>query len=1147
MDEQYSASAFFHGSSPLRPSNKAKTSAAAASGKDVSFNAVSVKLDNFSISTKGSGPHGSRKKFIVHPLKITIPSAKLFGIMGGSGSGKTTLLNVLAGRYTGSAYDMEMNKIYFSKANSSVGYVTQQDFLLPHLTVHETLLFTAKLKISIEKLPDLLSHRLDMNENDPSSTLAMEGVETVLNHVNGMGRLESGNIHEKTSQEINELYDRLVLDVINDLGLSDRVHARIGDGGGATGKRGLSGGEKRRVSVGLQVLTDPEVLCADEPTSGLDSFTAVVVMEKLKKLTTRKKRQITVICSIHQPRADVFDLFDHVLILTKGGEAVYCGAVTKMVHYFTKKGFPCPEDANPADYYIDQSSIEKDNPESVQRVRLLIEEFNKDKDILQQEVEDGMIMNEIVTTNPSAANKTEISQMSLASMSDKINPSTGIGWFQQYILLLQRFWVNNWRDTSHISGGLIQAICLGLMVMGIFWQLDESITGIESRSGLIYINVSMEQYILMIILVERYCRDLKIFDRELQDNLYHPTAYYLAHITTSLPTLTFQSIIYSIPIYFGCNLREGWSHVLMFFAVNVFLAWVLNGLVWMCLSASRIFSVASLIANMNFTFISLTAGFLVNYNTMPVYIGWVKNISCLSYAYRILMNNEFDNRTIGDCPPGYESSCDGNDIQRSYGVKPNYVLVPWIILIVIAFVYYSVAAITLTYLRFPPNGTVVVDPNAQEDDDNDFFVSKEAGNEDTGNRKIAVIAADSCEVSGDLENGGISVPIPPPPSQPSSPGKHSTNSPLSVDPIDGTALTSAKDFGLEINVASVTLTARTSSNAFLGTPETKRILKDIDLTIQPSRLVAIMGGSGSGKTTLLNLIANRIPQSALQPIGYHTVPEGGSRASHGKLPTSLQAITSSHEYAGEGAILFGGMPQSPLFIRKNMGYVEQFDHHLPTLTVEETMQINAKLRMPVNSSSQDISNRVNNILQRLALTHCRHVRVGNEEMKGISGGEKRRLSIGIQLLTDPAILLLDEPTTGLDAFTARHVVETLKKEVNTRRQQSPYLRTLVLTIHQPRYDIFREIDDVILLSKAELVYAGPAKDVKAFFECVLGVECPHMHNPADFILDYSSIDVSKEFFAMYLVLSLLIGPQLSLFAFRTVVVKQKNPWNEEIS
>jgi ATP-binding cassette, subfamily G (WHITE), member 8 (sterolin 2) len=189
--------------------------------------------------------------------------------------------------------------------------------------------------------------------------------------------------------------------------------------------------------------------------------------------------------------------------------------------------------------------------------------------------------------------------------------------------------------------------------------------------------------------------------------------------------------------------------------------------------------------------------------------------------------------------------------------------------------------------------------------------------------------------------------------------------------------------------------------------------------------------------------------------------------------------------------------------------VQQFDHHLPTLTVEETMTFSAKMRMPIETTESEISSLVFNILNRLELMHCKGTMIGNADMKGISGGEKRRVSIGIQLLTDPPIVLLDEPTTGLDAFTARHVMETLKKEVSRPRSFAPFMRTLVLTIHQPRYDIFRNIDEVVLLSRAQLVYAGPAQEVKVFFEQTLKIECPSMHNPADFILDYSSVDVSS--------------------------------------
>jgi ATP-binding cassette subfamily G (WHITE) protein 8 (sterolin 2) len=200
------------------------------------------------------------------------------------------------------------------------------------------------------------------------------------------------------------------------------------------------------------------------------------------------------------------------------------------------------------------------------------------------------------------------------------------------------------------------------------------------------------------------------------------------------------------------------------------------------------------------------------------------------------------------------------------------------------------------------------------------------------------------------------------------------------------------------------------------------------------------------------------------------------------------------------------------------------------------LQYQAKLRfsnLPSQKSSTEfIQNRVEEVIQLLGLSRCAHIQVGNEEKKGISGGEQKRLSIGIQLLNDPLICLFDEPTTGLDSFTAKHIVQTLKSltlsdtktvgslvsspsssAMRESINSSPYpsssflrRRTVLMSIHQPRYDIFELIDEVTLLSRGELIWSGPVKEMFSHFEA-LGYPCPALVNPADFILDISSVDV----------------------------------------
>ncbi|RYY86718.1 ATP-binding cassette domain-containing protein, partial [archaeon] len=246
-------------------------------------------------------------------------------------------------------------------------------------------------------------------------------------------------------------------------------------------------------------------------------------------------------------------------------------------------------------------------------------------------------------------------------------------------------------------------------------------------------------------------------------------------------------------------------------------------------------------------------------------------------------------------------------------------------------------------------------------------------------------------------------------------------------------------------------------------------------------------------------------------------------------PTSTlsSSLASTGQYFGTGALRFNGMLLRASELRNKIAYVQQFDFHLPSLTVYETLLFHARLRVNdsatsiVGSSlpkSDAIRKRVYEVLYTLNLVACMHVRVGDEVNKGISGGEKRRLSIAVQLLVSPAVCLLDEPTTGLDAYTARRVVHLLRHIAHTPytpagftpdNSHSPHtnIRTVILSIHQPRYDIFACFDDVILLSKGQLVYAGNVEDMYTHFEH-MGLPFPDLCNPADYLLDVSSIDVS---------------------------------------
>lgn len=599
------------------------------------------------------------------------------------------------------------------------------------------------------------------------------------------------------------------------------------------------------------------MLCADEPTSGLDSFTAITVVEALHRLS-RGAHHTTVISSIHQPRADVFHMFDAVLLLSKGGQAIYCGTTKAMVKYFKRLGFDCPKNSNPADYFVDISSIDTrsvgDLQASRERVSKLVESFHEFQ--MRMTLSIASARSEDLVPSPKMREKNSWKTSRKSAFSDPNAPSEyRPSWYTQVYFLVGRFVRNNFRDMFSALGGLLQAIVLGLIVMAIFFQLSDDLEDIESRNGLLYITVSMEYYILMIILIERYCTELKVLDRELQDDLYEPSAYLTAHILSAAPLLILQPIAYAVPIYFGCNLRHGVTHALMFVAVNVFQSFIINGLVWMCLSVSRDFTLASLLANMNFTFISLTAGFLVNYHDIPLYVKWVRYLSFCSYSYRILMSNEYSDRIIPGCPSDNPADCsqyDGNTILDSQDIAVNDYSSTWPALLGLFLVYHTVAFVLLHYVRHPVTG--IVGSDITVDDTTAVENEKEAVDQEQQNP-----VSDAAQVMGSGNNAPIEgllaeeefraqVTI-------TISGVHllvHTNRLHNKDSIGGVGVgggsSSISPVPVSGSISPVSSEPPSTVDSTMATvSKTKMILSDVNASIRPGRLVALMGGSGSGR------------------------------------------------------------------------------------------------------------------------------------------------------------------------------------------------------------------------------------------------------------------------------------------------------------
>ncbi|KAG7886199.1 hypothetical protein KL936_005116 [Ogataea polymorpha] len=888
----------------------------------------------------------STDKQILHSMTFHIPENTLACIIGGSGSGKTTLLNRLAGKQiTGSTLIQEGSVTYNNDSELSKirhAYVIQQDILIPNLTCFETLMFAAELK-----LPKLTS---------------------------------------KTARA------KLVNEIIMELGLKECRDTLVGD----RVNKGLSGGEKRRLSVAIQLISNPSILFLDEPTTGLDSYNAYLLCESLKRLTKRLDK--TIVLSIHQPRADIFRLFDQVYILSKG-HMCYGDSYENVFSHFASLGYSIPEDVNPADFLIDITSIDMRNPEqeaiSSKRVYFIVEQW-----------------------------KQRMAKIELPVYKDK-NTDDGDETFQklgrapfwrELRILIRRNFILERRDPIGYAALLMEAVLLGLMTGWLYFKPGSSLVGLRSIQGSLYTVSSLQAYLFLLYESYRLCSlDLRVYDRERSEHCISIPGFLLARrIAKLFSEDIIIPLLFSLCTYFMVGLRTDSSiYFFRFFAANILFH--LNSMAFATLAASltRDVALATLICNLNFTFQTMTNGMYVNAKQMPVYVRWCKYVAYQWYSYGLLISNQFTGYR-GDCFKEYADSPDVEDICRAYtgsyitnslGFWENWIALPFGVLVAIFVGTFVVAGVIL---KIKPE---------------DVTMAKEVKRRETKSATSAKISR------------------PPPQS----------------------------DQPLDIRVSDVNLYVENK----LARRGKKQILNNVSCNFESGKLNIIMGPSGSGKTSLLNLMSGRLKSTLFT------------------------------RYSSSGVVYLNNCETEFDTIRPICSYVQQDDHHLlPSITVRETLRFSARMRRSkVKLSSSEINSLVDRLILQVGLRDCADTLVGNELIKGISGGEKRRLSIAIQLLSSPKMLILDEPTSGLDSFTASSILECLDHLASSGT-------TVIMTIHQPR--TLEGFGRILLLAKGgQVAFNGTQEELVDHFTSI-GYPIPKFTNLADYVIDMISYSTTHE-------------------------------------
>lgn len=563
---------------------------------------------------KGKNPFQKKhKKTLLKDLHGELRPGEVTAIMGPSGAGKTTLLNLLAGRVQGgktkgslTVNDIPKDHISSRRWQRLSSYVMQDDVMYPMLTPRETFWFSAQLKLPFTE-------------------------------------------HNKKAK---------VDALIEELGLEKCQKTKIGD----AEHRGISGGQRKRVSIGMEMITDPSILFLDEPTSGLDSSTAYSLVEKLQHLAAMGR---TIVTTIHQPSTDIFFKFDRLMLLAEG-HMVYNGPTKDVVAYFGQLGYKCPKYTNPAEFIMnlvkaDSYISSKEGGE--ERLKHLISAF-RDNHNLPALTEDGGDYADGIRRSGSddktVTRRSKLKKKRHHNHGDedvsKIPVTSGPNFLYRWGLLFVRSGIMQSRDPMQIPARLSQALFLSLLVGFLYLQIGDDQQSIGDRQGsLFFVVMSMAMGPMMGCLVV-FQAERVVFIREHSTGSYSTLTYYLAKVLADIPFLTLVPIVQGTISYWMVGYQAEADKYFIFIAACIAVTLVAHALGLSIGAGAPNLNVSMAMAPMIFIPLMLLGGFFLSDDSIPKWLMWIKYFSPFKYGFQILARNEFDGLTF-TCSTDPAASC----------------------------------------------------------------------------------------------------------------------------------------------------------------------------------------------------------------------------------------------------------------------------------------------------------------------------------------------------------------------------------------------------------------------------------------------------------------------------------------------------------
>ncbi|KAK2418047.1 ABC-2 type transporter family protein [Trifolium repens] len=533
-------------------------------------------------------PNGT--KILLNGISGEARDGEIMAVLGASGSGKSTLIDALADRISKDSLKgtVTLNGDVLESSLQKVisAYVMQDDLLFPMLTVEETLMFSAEFR-----LPRSLSK-------------------------------------SKKKARVQALIDQL--------GLRNAASTVIGD----EGHRGVSGGERRRVSIGTDIIHDPIILFLDEPTSGLDSTSAYMVVKVLQRIAQSGS---IVMMSVHQPSYRILGLLDRLIFLSHG-QTVYSGSPVNLPNFFSEFGHPIPENENRTEFALDLIRELEGTPGGTKS----LVEFNKSWQLKNQPPSAT-----VVTNGPKLSLKDAISaSISRGKLVSGTNGGNGNSTASSVATFANPFWIEmavigkrsltNSRRMPELFGIRLGAVLVtGGILATVFYHLDNSPKGVQERLGFFAFAMSTTFYTcaeaIPVFLQERY-----IFMRETAYNAYRRSSYVLAHSIISLPALIFLSFAFAVTTFWSVGLAGGSSGFLFYFLTILASFWAGSSFVTFLSGVVSHVMLGFTVVVAILAYFLLFSGFFISRDRIPPYWIWFHYLSLVKYPFEGVLQNEFD-------------------------------------------------------------------------------------------------------------------------------------------------------------------------------------------------------------------------------------------------------------------------------------------------------------------------------------------------------------------------------------------------------------------------------------------------------------------------------------------------------------------------